>query len=100
MADDPVTSERHSQPGRTPGMIPDQIEIMLMLALTAVACALPGVFLVLKRVALLSDAIGHVLLLGIVIAFLIVGNLHSFALVIGAALSGLALVALTEMLSR
>lgn len=81
-------------------MISNQTEITLMLMLTAVACALPGVFLVLKRVALLSDAIGHVLLLGIVVAFLIVGNLHSFALVIGAALSGLALVALTETLSR
>lgn len=81
-------------------MIPDQIEIVLMLMLTAVACALPGVFLVLKRMALLSDAIGHVLLLGIVLAFFITGNLNSFALIIGAALSGLALVALVEMLAR
>jgi len=81
-------------------MIPDQIEIVLMMALTAVACSLLGVFLVLKRMALLSDAIGHVLLLGIVVAFLITGSLRSFSLVLGAALSGLALTAVVELLSR
>ncbi|MCE9531933.1 MAG: metal ABC transporter permease [Planctomycetes bacterium] len=80
--------------------MPDSIEILLMLTLTAMACSLLGVFLVLKRMALLSDAIGHVLLLGIVIAFLLTADLQSIALIIGAALSGLALVAIVEMLAR
>ncbi len=76
------------------------VELLLIMSLTAVACALPGVFLVLRRMALLSDAIGHVLLFGIVVAYFITRDLHSFGLVIGAALSGLVLVALVEMLTR
>ena len=81
-------------------MIPANIEIGLILIATAVACALPGVFLVLRRMALLSDAIGHVLLLGIVLAFFITRDLHSIWLVVGAALTGLATVALVETLKN
>ena len=76
------------------------LELLLIMSLTAMACALPGVYLVLRRMALLSDAIGHVLLFGIVIAYFITRDLHSFGLVIGAALSGLVLVAVVEMLTR
>ena len=50
-------------------------EIQLVAVVTAVACALPGVFLVLRRVAMLSDAIGHAILPGIVVAFLLMMNL-------------------------
>ena len=46
-----------------------QIEIQLIAAVVAVACALPGVFLVLRRMALMSDAISHAILPGIVVAF-------------------------------
>jgi len=81
-------------------VIPDSIEILLMLMLTAASCSLLGVFLVLKKMALLSDAIGHVLLLGIVLAYFVTGDLQSIFLVIGAALSGLLLVALVEWLAR
>jgi manganese/zinc/iron transport system permease protein len=78
----------------------NHIELLLIMSLTAMACALPGVYLVLRRMALLSDAIGHVLLFGIVIAYFITRDLHSIGLVIGAALSGLVLVAAVEMLTR
>ena len=44
-------------------------------ASTAVACALPGVFLVLRRTAMMSDAISHTVLLGIVIGFFITEDL-------------------------
>ena len=37
----------------------------------AIACALPGNFLVLRRQALIGDAISHVVLPGIVVAFLV-----------------------------
>lgn len=44
-------------------------EIMAVAAAVAVACALPGTFLVLKKMSLMSDAISHSILLGIVMAF-------------------------------
>ncbi|MFN2103750.1 MAG: metal ABC transporter permease, partial [Candidatus Promineifilaceae bacterium] len=40
-----------------------QLQIQLIAIVTAVACALPGVFLVLRRMAMMSDAISHTVLL-------------------------------------
>ena len=39
-----------------------QIEIQLIAIVVAAACALPGVFLVLRRMAMMSDAISHTVL--------------------------------------
>ena len=50
-------------------MTSSQIEIQLIAAVVAVACTLPGVFLVLRRMAMMSDAISHTVLLGIVVTF-------------------------------
>jgi manganese/zinc/iron transport system permease protein len=77
-----------------------QIEIQLIAAVTAVACALPGVFLVLRRMAMMSDAISHTVLLGIVLGFFLTGDLASPVLVIGAALTGVLTVSLVELLNR
>ena len=77
-----------------------QLEIQVVAAITAAACALPGVFLVLRRMAMMSDAISHAILLGIVLAFLVVENLASPLLVVGAALTGLATVAGVELLQQ
>ena len=52
-----------------------QIEIQLIAIVVSVACALPGVFLVLRRMAMMSDAISHSILFGIVIAFFITRDL-------------------------
>jgi len=76
-----------------------QIEIQLIAAVVAVACALPGVFLVLRRMALMSDAISHTVLLGIVLSFFAVQTLHSPWLILGAAAMGVVTVALVELLS-
>lgn len=76
-----------------------QITIQLIAALCAVACALPGVFLVLRRVAMMSDAISHVVLLGIVCGFFLVWDINSPVLIIGATLSGLLTVFLVEWLA-
>ncbi len=81
-------------------MIGLQLEIQLVAVLTAVACALSGTFLVLRRVALLSDAISHVVLLGIVVMFLLTRDLHSPLLIVGAALTGLLTVGLVSLLLR
>lgn len=77
-----------------------ELETLLLLVVTAVACALPGVFLVLRRLALLSDAVGHAMLLGIVLAFVVTESLTSPLLIAGAALTGLATVSLVELLHR
>lgn len=74
------------------------LEIVLVLAAAAIACALPGAFLVLRKMSLVSDAISHVLLLGIVLAFLITQNVESPWLMIGAAATGVLTVALVETL--
>ena len=76
------------------------LDVLATVAVTAVACALLGPFLLLRRLALMTDAIGHVLLFGIVVAFLIVRRLDSPWLLFGAAATGLVTVALIEALSR
>lgn len=77
-----------------------QAEVQLVAAVTALACALPGAFLVLRRMAMMSDAISHAILPGIVIGFFLTGSLGSPLLLVGAALTGLLTVALVERIER
>jgi manganese/zinc/iron transport system permease protein len=77
-----------------------QIEIQLIASVVAVACALPGVFLVLRRMAMMSDAISHTVLLGIVIGFFITKDLTSPLLILGAAATGVLTVSLVEVMHR
>lgn len=72
--------------------------ILIIVVLTAISCAVPGMFLVLRGVALLSDAISHSVLLGIVVMFLLVRNLNSPLLFMGACIAGVLTVFGTEML--
>jgi manganese/zinc/iron transport system permease protein len=81
-------------------MSPAQIEIQLIAAVVAMACAIPGVFLVLRRMAMMSDAISHTVLLGIVVAFFITQDLSSPWLIFGAAATGVITVSLVELLNR
>lgn len=73
---------------------------VLASALVAVPCALLGIFLYLKRMSLLSDALAHVALPGIVVAFLLSGSLEGPTMVLGAAIVGLAASFGIEALSR
>ena len=75
-------------------------QILLVSMVIASACSLVGVFLVLKRMALLSDAIGHSILLGIVVFALVTQSLTSPLLLLGAGLSGVFLVFCIELLSK
>ncbi|MEX0671944.1 MAG: metal ABC transporter permease [Candidatus Babeliales bacterium] len=77
-----------------------QLAIILIACITAAACALPGLFLVLRGMALMSDAISHATLLGIALMFFWTQNLSSPFLLLGASLAGLATVALTELLIK
>lgn len=67
---------------------------------TALACCLPGVFVVLRRSSMLVDAIGHAVLPGIVVGYLLTRDLDSPVLIIGAALAGLVVVLGAQWLSR
>ena len=71
--------------------VPLSLVPMLTGIFVAVACALPGNFLVLRRQALIGDAISHVVLPGIVVAFLLTGVVSTWPMLLGAA--GAALVA-------
>ncbi len=73
---------------------------MLIGVLASVACALPGNFLLLRRQALIGDAISHVVLPGIVVAFLITGAVEAWPMMIGAAAAALVSVLLIEAIKR
>lgn len=60
--------------------------------ITAVSCALLGVFLILKNMAMVADALSHTVLLGIVLGYFIAGDLDSPILFVGAALFGVVTV--------
>ncbi len=81
-------------------MTSGQVEIQAIAAVTAAACALVGVFLVLRRTSLLSDAIGHSVLVGIVLGFFVTGTTTSPILLIAAAATGLLTVALVDVIVR
>ncbi len=73
---------------------------LLIGCLAAVACALPGNFLVLRKQALIGDAISHVVLPGIVVAFLVTGTISTWPMLAGSALAALAAVAMIEAIRR
>lgn len=66
----------------------------------AIACALPGNFLILRRQALIGDAISHVVLPGIVVAFLLTGVVAALPMLLGAAGAALVAVILIEAVKR
>lgn len=77
-----------------------QIEIQIIAIIVAVACALPGNFLVLRKMSMMCDSITHTILLGIVLAFFITHDLSSPFLIVGATLMGVITVWLTQFLSK
>lgn len=74
--------------------------IILTGSLVAISCALLGCFLILRRMALVSDAISHAVLPGIVLAFLFSGSRDSLTMVIGASLLGLITTFLIEFFHK
>lgn len=80
--------------------VPLSLTPILIGTFAAIACALPGNFLVLRRQALIGDAISHVVLPGIVVAFLITGTIATWPMMIGAAAAALLSVLLIETIRR
>ncbi len=73
---------------------------LLIGVLAAIACALPGNFLILRRQALIGDAISHVVLPGIVVAFLVTGVVSAWPMMFGAAAAAVVAVTLIEAIKR
>lgn len=55
----------------------------------AISCGLLGCYLILRKMAMIGDAISHAVLPGIVIAFLLSGSRDSFMMLLGAGLLGI-----------
>lgn len=77
-----------------------QVEILLIAIFISVSCAIPGVFLVLRSMSMIADSITHTILLGIVIAFFITGDLSSPLLIVGASVVGVFTAWLTESVKQ
>lgn len=73
---------------------------ILIGSLASVACALLGNFLLLRRQSLMGDAIAHVALPGIVVAFILTGSIAAGAMMIGAAVAAIVAVLLIEVIRR
>ncbi len=80
--------------------VPLSLVPMLTGIFVAVACALPGNFLVLRRQALIGDAISHVVLPGIVVAFLLTGVVTTWPMLLGAAGAAVVAVVAIEAVRR
>ena len=66
----------------------------------AVSCGILGNFLVLRRLSLMGDAVSHSVLPGLVIAFIVAGSRAPGVMFLGAAIAGVATVALVEVVKR
>lgn len=74
--------------------------IVVIGSLAAMACALLGNFLVLRKMSMMGDAISHAVLPGLAIAFLVTGARASLTMFIGAAIVGVLTAVFTQWISR
>lgn len=74
--------------------------IITTASVIAVSCGLLGCFLILRKMAMVGDAISHAVLPGIVIAFLISGSRGNLAMLAGAAVIGVLTTILIEILHK
>lgn len=72
--------------------------VLLTGAMVGITCGLTGVFLILRKTAMIADAISHTVLFGIVVAFMITQSLNGFWMLLGAAIAGLLTTYLVQVL--
>lgn len=72
--------------------------IILTGSLVAISCGILGCFLILRKMAMVGDAISHAVLPGIVLAFLWSGSRDSVTMLLGAGLLGIVTTFLIEFL--
>lgn len=68
--------------------------------LVGIACGVLGCFVVLRRMALIGDALSHAVLPGVVIAFMLTGNTGIIGLFLGALIAGLVTAGLIRLVSQ
>lgn len=76
------------------------LEILSVLLITSISCSIIGVFIVLKKMSMLMDAIGHTALTGVVVAYLIIKDINSPFLIVGALVICLLTVYFIELLAN
>ena len=76
----------------------DDLTIILTAGLVATAAGLLGPFLVLRRIALMSDAVSHAVLPGIVLVYLLLGTRAPLPVIVGAAVFAIICVLAIEAL--
>ena len=74
--------------------------VALMGFLVAAACGLVGTYLILRRMALVGDAISHSVLPGLAIGFLLANSRGSGVMFVGALVSGLVTTLLIELIHK
>ena len=74
--------------------------IVAMGFLVTLACGLVGNYLILRRMALVGDAISHSVLPGLAIAFLVSGTRNSLAMMLGALIAGVVTTILIELIHK
>ncbi|WAA09035.1 metal ABC transporter permease [Fervidibacillus albus] len=72
--------------------------ILLTASLVGISSGIVGVFLILRRMAMMADAISHTVLLGIVTSYLITRSLSGFHMLVGAVVAGIATTFLVQWL--
>lgn len=83
-----------------PWTFPWMLRAVSVSALTAVACGLLGCWLYVRRLSMIGDALSHVVVPGLAIAFMITGHRDPTAMLIGATIAGLLATTLISLFER
>ena len=74
--------------------------IVITAILCSIACALPGTFLVLRKMSMMGDAISHAVLPGLALAFLITESRASLGMFVAAIITGLLTALFTQWITK
>jgi len=72
--------------------------VVLTGVLVGITCSIAGVFLILRKMSMIADAISHTVLFGIVMAFILTQSLNGVWMLIGAAGAGILTAYLVQLL--
>lgn len=72
--------------------------VILTGVLVGITCGIAGVFLILRKMSMIADAISHTVLFGIVMAFIITQSLNGLWMLVGAAIAGILTAYLVQLL--